>query len=281
MNLRHMVLQAAFLAAIALGLSGCSTENSSSESSHAVAKVNGNEIAQSRFQAYLKFKRVPEKDAKAVARALDEFLEREGLADVIQKQNLLDAARIETEVNEFRKQMLISRYFEKFLKENVTETAIRNFYAEHADRFQSKKAHVAHVLIRTNPSMTQQEREALLTKAQEVYSKAMSKQDFAKLAEQYSDDSLSAKRGGDLGWISEKSIDPAFIKAAFSLKKGEISQPVSTPFGFHVIKVLEEAQVVKKPYESVKGDIRFELRQQAKKAEMDRLESLVTIEGRG
>jgi peptidyl-prolyl cis-trans isomerase C len=158
---------------------------------------------------------------------------------------------------------------------------MRNFYAENADRFQSKKVHVAHVLIRTNPKMSEQEREALLTKAQEVYSKAMSREDFAKLAEQYSDDALSAKKGGNLGWISEGSIDPAFSKAAFSMKQDETSQPIATPFGFHVIKIIDEAQVVKKPYESVKGDIRFELRQQAKKAEMDRLKSLVIIERRG
>jgi peptidyl-prolyl cis-trans isomerase C len=266
---------------MSLGLAGCSAENGTSGDTRALAKVNGKEIDQGSFDAYLKYKRIPGEDAKAVDNALNTYLEREGLAEVILKQDLLDAARIETEVNEFKKQMLIARYFERFLMKNVSEEAIRNFYAANAQRYQSKRAHVAHILIRTNPKMSKQEREALLTKAQEVYSKSMSKEDFAKLAEQYSDDGLSAKKGGDLGWITETAIDPAFVKAAFGMKKDEISQPVVTPFGFHVIKVLEEAQVVKKPYESVKGDIRFELRQQAKKAEMDRLKALITIERRG
>jgi peptidyl-prolyl cis-trans isomerase C len=262
-------------------LSACSNDNSAADKSSVVAKVNGHEIKQSRFNAYLKYKRIAQQDAKAVDAALGSYLEREGLADAILQQNLLDAERIETEVNEFKKQMLISRYFEQFLNDKVNEEAIRNFYASNAERYQSRKVHVAHVLIRTNPKMTEQEREAMLSKAREVYSKSVSSEDFAKLSEQYSDDAMSAKKGGDLGWLSEGAIDPAFVKAAFSMKKDEISQPVVTPFGFHVIKVLEEPKVVKQPYESVKGDIRFELRQQSKQAEMDRLQSLINIERKG
>jgi peptidyl-prolyl cis-trans isomerase C len=281
MNFRYTAASAALLLTAALGLSGCSGESSSAKSSDVLATVNGEDVEQASFQAYLKYKRISESDSKAAEAALDGYLQREGLASAILSQNKLDSIGIETEVNEFRKQMLISRYFEQYLRDSVNEAAMRNFYAEHADRYQSKRVHVAHVLIRTNPKMSEQEREALLTKAQEVYSKAVSSEDFAQLAEQYSDDALSAKKGGDLGWISDDAIDPAFIKAAISLKKDEVSQPVATPFGFHVIKVLDEAQIVKRPYESVKGDIRFELRQQAKKAEMERLKSLVTVEKRG
>ena len=269
------------MTAVILVLSGCGSDNKGSANSKVVAEVDGEIVSEGMFNAYLDYKRIPKNDTKAIDRELDGYLEREGLARVIQKQNLLDPMRIETEVNEFRKQMLISRYFERFLRDKVNETAMRNFYAANAERFQSKRVHVAHVLIRTNSKMSQQELEALLTKAQEVYSKAMSNEEFADLAKQYSDDTLSAKKGGDLGWITADSIDPAFVKAAFGMKKGEISQPVVTPFGFHVLKVLEEAQIVKKPYESVKGDIRFELRQQAKQAEMDRLKKLVTIDKRG
>jgi peptidyl-prolyl cis-trans isomerase C len=281
MSFRAVKLPITLLVAVTLGLAGCSKDDAVSEKAAVLANVNGKDIEKGIYQAYLKYKRIPEQDNKANEHALSGYLEREGLADAILKQNLLDPLQIETEVNEFKKQMLISRYFERFLSNNVNETAMRNFYAENTDRYQSKKVHVAHVLIRANPKMSEQKRQALLTKAQEVYSKAMSSEDFAKLAEQYSDDTLSAKKGGDLGWISETSIDPAFVKAAFSLKKDEISQPIATSFGFHVIKVIDEAQVVKKPYESVKGDIRFELRQQAKKAEMDRLKSLVKIERHG
>ncbi|MCG7982339.1 MAG: peptidylprolyl isomerase [Candidatus Thiodiazotropha lotti] len=281
MRLKHLIPVALLTLSGPLALTGCSDTEAPATGGKVVAEVNGKAIQEKTFAAYLDHKRIAKDDQKAVERELNVYLEREGLAEVIQQQKLLDSEKIQVEVNEFKKQMLTSRYFEHYLRDKVNEAAIRNFYAANPERFQSRKVHVAHVLIRTNPKMSQQAREALLTKAQEAYSKAVSSQDFEILTKQYSEDLMSAKKGGDLGWITEGSIDPAFTKAAFGMKAGEISQPVTTPFGFHIIKVLEAAQIVKQPYESVKGDIRFELRQQAKQAEMKRLMSLVSIDKRG
>jgi peptidyl-prolyl cis-trans isomerase C len=282
MSLKHLIPAVLLILTGPSALTGCSdTKAPATEANDVLAEVNGKVIHEKTFAAYLDHKRIAKDDQKAVERALNVYLEREGLAEVILQQKTLDSEKIQVEVNEFKKQMLTSRYFEQYLRDKVNEAAIRNFYASNPERFQSRKVHVAHVLIRTNPKMSQQERQALLTKAQEAYSKAVSSQDFELLAKQYSEDLMSAKKGGDLGWITEGSIDPAFTKAAFGIKAGDISQPVTTPFGFHIIKVLEAAQIVKQPFESVKGDIRFELRQQAKQAEMKRLMSLVSIDKRG
>lgn len=281
MRFKHLMSALLLTLSGPLALTGCSDTETPAAEAEVLAQVNGKAIHKQTFDAYLEHKRIAKDDKKLVERELNLYLEREGLAEVILQQKVLDAEKIRVEVNEFRKQMLTSRYFEQYLRDKVNEAAVQNFYAANPERFQSRKVHVAHVLIRTNPKMSQQEREALLTKAQEAYSKAVSSQDFEDLAKQYSEDLISAKKGGDLGWITEGSIDPAFSKAAFGMKAGEISQPVTTPFGFHIIKVLEAAQILKQPYESVKGDIRFELRQQAKQAEMKRLISLVSIDKRG
>jgi peptidyl-prolyl cis-trans isomerase C len=162
----------------------------------------------------------------------------------------------------------------------VGEDALRNFYATNQERYQAKKVHVAHVLFRTNPKTSETEKQALLTKAQEVYSRAMAGEEFGKLAERHSEDQMSAKKGGDLGWLEEGAVDPVFAGTAFSLKPGELSQPFATPFGFHVVKVLEGPDVVQQPFETVKGDIRYELRERAKEAEYQRLKSLTKIEKR-
>lgn len=61
------------------------------------------------------------------------------------------------------------------------------------------------------------------------------------------------------------------------LKEGEMSEPFETPFGYHIVKVLEAPQVVKRPFEAVAGNIRFQLRSQAKKAEMERLKDKIEI----
>ncbi|MDG9925150.1 MULTISPECIES: peptidylprolyl isomerase [unclassified Pseudomonas] len=257
---------------LTLALAGCDSGGNS------IAEVNGKTVTQERFDAYLKLKRVPAQNAEWVNRELDDYLEREGLAGQIEEQGLLPVDQVEAEVSEFRKQMLISRYFEEYLRERVTDEAVRNFYATNPDQFQAKKVHVAHILLRTNPAMSDAERQALLTKAQEVYSRANAQEDFTALAKEFSEDLLSAQQGGDLGWLQEGAIDPTFSSKVFAMKAGELSEPLVTPFGFHVIKVIEGPQVIKQPFEAVSGDIRYRLRQEAKQAELDRLKQAAKIE---
>ena len=79
--------------------------------------------------------------------------------------------------------------------------------------------------------------------------------------------------------MKEGSIDPRFSKTVFEeLEPGGVSEPFETPFGFHVVKVIEGAKVVKWPFAAVAGDIRYQLRNKAKKAEMERLMGVVKIE---
>ncbi len=244
-------------------LAGCESNNNSDQSSQ--------------FSQYLKLKNIPESDTKKIENERNNFLQREKLSQVALKQGLLDGGLLDVEINEYKKQLILSRYFEKFLKEKVNEQAVKNYYSTNASKYESKKVHVAHVLIRTNPKMSKEEREALLTKAHEVYSRANANEAFEGLAKAYSDDTLSVKKGGDLGWIKQGAIDTAFSNQVFAMKKGDISEPIKTSFGFHVVKVLDEPKVVKQAYEAVKGNIRYELRQMAKQAETQRLLQLAGI----
>lgn len=267
-------LSIAVLTLALIGLMACSQE----PKTESLADVNGKSITQAEFDAYLKFKRLPATGQGRLEKLLDQYLEREALAAVIEKEELLDAERVRTELNEFRKEMLISRYFESFLAEKVTAEEIQNYYNTHASDYESRSVHVAHILIRTNAKMGELERKAKLTTAQEVYSKLRAGEPMQKLAEAYSEDKLTAKKGGDLGWIKEGGIDARFSKQAFNLPAGEISQPFETAFGFHVLKVIEGSKTVKQPLSAVKGNIRYQLRDKAKRAEMKRLMGLTKIE---
>lgn len=264
---------AGLVLALSTVLLGCQEKDDS-----VVATVNGQPVTQKSFDAYLKFKRVPQQNAQWVDREFDSYLEREALASQIESQNLLSAEQIEVELNEFRKQMLISRYFEQYLREQVTDEAVRNFYAANPDQFQTQKVHVAHILLRTRPGMSDAEREAILSRAREVHSRIRAQEDFAELASTYSEDQLSAKKGGDLGWLQEGAIAPLFSTTVFNMKTGDVSEPFATPFGFHIVKVVEGPQMVKQPFESVSGDIRYRLRQEARQAEIDRLKKKAQIE---
>src|SRR5690625_6598495 len=72
--------------------------------------------------------------------------------------------------------------------------------------------------------------------AKEVKEKLDDGEDFAKLAEEYSTDESNKDDGGKLGYFSVGEMDPAFEDAAYGMKKGEVSDPVQSQFGFHIIK---------------------------------------------
>ena len=248
---------------IALIINACSSED-------LVGKVNGKDITRAEFNRYLELKHIPKDDKRAEA-MLKDYMQREAFAKLIEQSKDFDTKLIETEVNEFKKQVLISRYFEDYLNKKVDEEAIKNYYNTHAEEFQSEKIKVAHILIRTHNKMSDAEQQAALTKAQEAYSMVTAGKLFADVAKQYSEDTVSAKQSGELGWLSNGAIDPVFSAKIFEAKAGDIIAPFKTAFGFHVVKILEDPQVVKTPFENVKGDIKYRLRQQAKQAEMDRL----------
>jgi peptidyl-prolyl cis-trans isomerase C len=257
---------------LALGLLGCS------QSEPIIANVGDKEITKNQFDSFLKYKRVDNKNTDKVSAELDHFLDREALALAIEKANLLDKQRMEAELNEFKKEMLISRYFESYLKTQVTDSAIRNYYTSHGDQYETKKVNVAHILIRTPANIDETQRNAKYTRAHEAYSKLNAGADFAQIVKEFSQDTVSAKKAGVIGWLNEGAIDPVFSDKVFnSLKKGEISQPFQTSFGFHIVKIIEGPAVVKKPLESVMGDIRHQLRKEAKATELKRLVAQVSI----
>ncbi|WP_048305961.1 peptidylprolyl isomerase [Halomonas sp. PR-M31] len=98
---------------------------------------------------------------------------------------------------------------------------------------------VRHILIETNPTQDAQQAEAL---AQQARQRIASGEDFATVAQEVSDDRGSALNGGDLGWVRPGQMVPGFEEAMTSLPVGEVSQPVRSRFGYHLIEVLERRQ---------------------------------------
>lgn len=97
-----------------------------------------------------------------------------------------------------------------------------------------QQTHVRHILIKTNELVSEADAKNRLLQIRE---RLLNGAKFEDMARQYSDDSSAAK-GGDLGWVSPGETVPEFERAMNALKPGEISQPVQTPFGFHLIQVL-------------------------------------------
>ncbi|GAB2791247.1 peptidylprolyl isomerase [Halomonas shantousis] len=101
------------------------------------------------------------------------------------------------------------------------------------------EARARHILIETTPNRDEDQALAL---AEELRQRIQSGEDFAALAQQYSDDKGSALNGGELGWVRPGQTVPAFEEAMNELDVGEVSQPVHSRFGYHLIEVLERRQ---------------------------------------
>jgi len=223
------------------------------------------------FNAYLKHKRISADDSARVERARKEYDRRGALVSAIESTNKLDQAAVDVEIEEFRREMMISRYFDQYLKQAVTDQGLQNYYTQNIDQYKSRRVKVSHILMRTNPRMDQTERDAVLTRAREALSRINAGESFADVASELSEDKVSGEKGGSLGWINEGAISEAFSAKVFEMQAGQISEPFATDFGFHIVQVEEAAQDVTKSFDAVKGDLRYQLRNQAKQAEMQRL----------
>ena len=145
----------------------------------------------------------------------------------------------------------------KKLAVTVTDAEAEAYYKEHAAEFEEpKRLRVAHVLVRVPPVGGSDAENAAKAKVEDVIKRAKGGEDFAKLAREISEDKASAVQGGDLGFVGAGELVAPFEQAAFALKKGEISAPVRTPFGYHAIRVLDVKEGGKAPLKDVAAKIK-------------------------
>ena len=140
--------------------------------------------------------------------------------------------------------------------ENPSDDELRQLYESEIDRFQQpERRDVRHILITVDPKADAAAAEAAKARIIEIRKRIESGEDFAKVAKEVSQDPGSAAQGGDLGFIEKGLMDPAFDQAAFSLKQGEVSEPVRTQFGYHLLEVTKIEPSKVKPFEEVKDQL--------------------------
>lgn len=242
-----------------------------------LATIGQEEVSRQQFEAHLEFKRIDPSNAERVQQAQSQYLERKALAQAILEEELIDEAALEAEFDEFRTQMIINRYLSEYLDKTVDDTALTNYYNSHPSEFQVRQAHVAHIVFRTHNAMAETELQAVQQKARNAQAQLMKGAEFEDIAKSSSEDLQSGPRGGELGWITETAIDPAFAQAAFALESGSVSDIVKTQYGYHLIKLLDPVRSQTLPFDQVKGDIRYRLRNKTKAAETQRLRSSLDI----
>lgn len=142
---------------------------------------------------------------------------------------------------------------------------VEKYYAEHPAEFeQPPQAKAAHILVRVPDTGGSEAEDQARAKAAEAIKRAKAGEDFGKLAREISQDTATAPRGGELGFVSRGEVVKPFEDAVFALKKGEITaEPVRTPFGFHAIKVDEVRPGGKKTLKEMAAPIGERLKAQA------------------
>lgn len=137
----------------------------------------------------------------------------------------------------------------------ASEADLRKRYDNEKQRFvQPEQRLVSHILIDVPKNATPAQQKDALAKAQKIAAEA-TPQDFAKLAEQDSADLGSRRQGGDLGWLEKGVTDKAFEDALFAMQKGQISQPVLSAEGYHVIWLRDVRSGQAKPFEEVRAQL--------------------------
>lgn len=167
-----------------------------------------------------------------------------------------------------KKELKIQQIYEDITKDiEVTDEDAKEYYDENKDSkyTQSAGANAAHILIAEKDDDGNIDFDASLAKAKEVKAKLDAGEDFATLASQYGTDGTKDK-GGDLGFVAynQENYDKDFLEGFKNLSEGQISDPVKSQFGYHIIKATGLKDAVVTPFDDVKDQIKAQLLQQKK-----------------
>ena len=156
----------------------------------------------------------------------------------------------------------------------LTDDELRQYYDANLSQYQTPgQVRASHILLRVDG-----DDEAVAARAAELAAEARAGADFAELARQHSEDETNAENGGDLGPFGRGRMVPEFENAAFALAAGEISDPVRSPFGYHVINVTEKQEEVTQPFAEVRGAIENILKRERSSSRATALARAIAVE---
>ena len=224
-----------------------------------IAKVDGVEIRQSDIA-------IAEEDMGQNIPANDEAGKRDYIVNYLTDLLLIAKAAEAKKIHdtaEFKQRMAFAR--NKTLMETVlgqeskaaaTEPALRKIYDDATKNMGGQQeVHARHILIRVNDPNDQAASKAAEDKVKAAIDRIKKGEDFATLAKALTEDPSGKQDGGDLGYFTRDQMVPEFSEVAFKLEKGQLSAPVKTQFGWHVLKVEDKRMREPPPFDKVRGEI--------------------------
>ncbi|MBN8884652.1 MAG: SurA N-terminal domain-containing protein [Rudaea sp.] len=136
------------------------------------------------------------------------------------------------------------------------EAVLKQRYEDQKARFTTaEQRQASHILIKVAKNANADAQKAALEKAKAIEAEIKAGKDFAAVAKEKSDDLGSKSQGGDLGWLDKGLTDPAFETALWAMKKGDVSDPVLSPEGYHIIELRDVREGKVKSFEEVKAEL--------------------------
>ncbi len=220
----------------------------------------------------------PEKKEELVAKILEgEILAREALKKGALNDPVL-LTKLKSTISRHYQSVTLQKEIESTIK--ISDEEMKKYFEEHKKEYvQPEKVKASHILIKFDKSK-QGDREAKLAQAKkilvEVKKKASDPNSFNQIAEKYSEDEGSKRRGGDVGFFERTEeggrMAKEFSDAAFALKNvGDVSDIVESPFGFHIIKLTARREKSEKTFEEVKARIEATLKAEKRKGMNDEM----------
>jgi len=243
---------------LAFLLSGCERSDGNKLKGKELVKINNVSISLDEFRQISEQQPLEGKMKLLNEKGLREFLEsyvvtREVLFQEAKKKGLDKNKEIKQKVEDFQRAMIIDALLEEVLrtKGEVTENEILKYYKENEDRFtEPLEVKIRHIFVASEPVL------------EEVLAGLSKGESFEKLASTYNID-RTREDGGNLGYIRRGQLSPTFSQfeeAAFSLrKKGDRTEVIKTPYGYHILQLEDKRGKVLRPYDQVKEKIRFYL----------------------
>ena len=243
----RVLLAAAVVAAISAGgfLRFAAAEDKPGDT--VVATVNGQPITESdlRFAENELGGEIANLPPEVKRRALAEYLiDNELFAKAAEEAKIAATPEYEQQMRYLKRRVLRELYFDKTLKGKIGEDEAKKIYTEKIAQLKpEEEIEARHILVDSEE------------KAKELHAKIVAGADFAQLAKENSTDTGSKDQGGVLGYFGHGQMVPEFEAAAFKLEKGQVSEPVHTNFGWHIIKVDDRRKKEPPSFAAVKDTI--------------------------
>ena len=207
--------------------------------------VNGKAIPKTQLDKLVQKSGQPD-NPQVRDQAREMLVTKELILQEADKRGVIQKESVREQLEQSRVGILVAAVFEDYVeKEGVTEAELKAAYESVKAQYTGKEYHVEHILVEKESD------------AKAIIAQLKAGSNFEEIAKAKSKDPGSAPSGGDLGWVTEKSLVPEFSKAMVQLKPGQVTdKPVKSQFGWHVIKVVDSRDMKAPSFEELKAQLK-------------------------